>query len=329
MEYIKALAQFDALKSAHDYTEKTLANLRQDIGLIFDQSPHKDKVTVVTVGSFGRMEASPESDLDLYLLFNSDRSAESMIPDEIAALREAINKHIAKPPGDTGTFGSDVDVKFKDMLANIGGAKDSNELMTRRLLFLLEGTWLYGQEGFDQYRSELLGKYVKENDSEERIPKFLLNDIIRYYRTITTDFEQKVTEDNKPWGIRQVKLRFSRKILYFGGIIAVAESAHAANAPKQAQLKQWFDYPGLERLYQAAPNQERVKEVMALYNDFMRVISDAEQRKELESLAREDRASSDLYQELKGKADNLSAQLDTWLKEKYCPNHEIHHALIF
>lgn len=329
MEYLKALSRFDALKEAHDYTERTLENLRREIAQVFEQSSYKEKVTVVAVGSFGRMEASPESDLDLYLLFDSDRSAESVIPDEITALKKVIGNYIAQPPGDTGTFGLDVDVRFKDLLANIGGAKDSNELMTRRLLFLLEGGWLYGKERFDQYRLELLGKYVKENDGDDRIPKFLLNDIIRYYRTITTDFEQKVTEDKKPWGIRQVKLRFSRKILYFSGIIAVAESTQAGEAPKQEQLQRWFDYPGLERLYQAAPNQERVQEVMALYSDFLGVISQPDHRKALEALAREDRANSPLYQELRTKADTLSAQLDTWLKEKYDPDHEIHHALIF
>ena len=69
--------------------------------------------------------------------------------------------------------------------------------------------------------------------------------------------------------------------------------------------------------------------MLALYNDFLSVISDSEQRKELENLAREDRASSEMYKALKAKADTLSAKLEAWLKEKYEPDHEIHHALIF
>lgn len=332
MSYREALKAYENLSNGYSYTNKMLGVLRREISEILNESPERDRVTVVAVGSFGRMEASESSDLDLYILFDSDRNPNDIIPNELDKLQQCINKHVPKQAGDTGTFGPNAYIRFSDLLSNIGGTGDSNELMTRRLLFLLEGTWLYGETRFKEYRRELLGKYVNDDDGDYTLPKFLLNDIIRYYRTITTDFEHKVTDGNKSWGLRQVKLRFSRKILYFGGIIAVAEAAGATRKNRLDELEKWFDIPGLERLYSAAQAgelEELATHVLELYEVFLAAISDPAQRETLDALDRDNRRACCVYMSLRGKATELSECLDRWLKAAYKEDHQIHHALLF
>lgn len=63
-------------------------------------------------------------------------------------------------------------MNFSEMLQNLGGDKDFNILLTRRMLFLLEGTWLYGEERFKSYRTDLLNKYIRREIQKSKYPDF-------------------------------------------------------------------------------------------------------------------------------------------------------------
>ncbi|MGN2432967.1 hypothetical protein [Pseudomonas syringae] len=49
-------------------------------------------------------------------------------------------------------------------------------------------------------------------------------------------------------GVRNVKLRFSRKLLYFGGVISVAETAFVAQSDKNQLIADILDKTVLERV---------------------------------------------------------------------------------
>lgn len=327
--YKQALSNFPALNGAKQFTEGKLHEIRRALDSELQNSPYKDQITVVTVGSYGRGEASESSDLDLYILFNSDRDAGDVIGDELSSIKKILDSLVPNETGSTGTFGADVCIRFADILSNIGGTDDTNADITRRLLFLLEGTWLYGEERFCRYRQDLLSRYIKPSGSDGKLARFLLNDIIRYYRTIATDFEHKVSDENKEWGLRQVKLRFSRKILYFSGIVAVAETSDFSQQQTLEEISLWFDYQGLERIYTAAPDLTQTGQMLALYEHFLAQISNPEVRQTLEQLQKEERENCPPYCELREKGIELSNVLTEWLKEKYSANHQIHQALLF
>lgn len=324
--------EFDAIDTAYKHSKAVIDSLRMDFEEVLKKSPHKEKLTIVTTGSYGRGEASESSDLDLFLFFDSDRSDDNL-EQEKKDIKEVVDKYIAKQPGDTGTFGAEVVVKFSEMLKNLGGKNDLNDLLTRRMLFLLEGTWLYGESHFKSYRAELITKYIKAGDPERQISRFLLNDIIRYYRTITTDFEYKVSESMKSWGLRNVKLRFSRKLLYFGGVISVAETALMPQAEKTASLASLFDKTVLERLQDVGGNNKFTAEIFEIYQGFLQTIECPQKRKELDSVTKEGRSDSSLFVEMRERSKVFSVVLDNWLREQYPviegSPHPIHNALLF
>jgi hypothetical protein len=82
------------------------------------------------------------------------------------------------------------------------------------MLLLLEGEWLVNEAGFHSLRREILQRYIGDKMTDHQLSLFLLNDVIRYYRTMAVDYEFKTNEGDKPkpWGIRNIKLVFSRKL---------------------------------------------------------------------------------------------------------------------
>jgi predicted nucleotidyltransferase len=217
--------QIDQLKK---FTDKKLKEIRDDL----ERNLQAKDFCIVTTGSYGRKEASEVSDIDLFIIVD-DTTDKTQINQKVIA--EIIEQHVDKETGSTGTFGSSVFVPKGELISNYGGEKDTNQNLTRRMLLLLEGAHLYNKEYFDATRAEVVHMYVKEYTSGNHIATFFLNDIIRYYRTIVTDFEYKTIEREKEWGVRNIKLRFSRKLLYFSGLLLIAETYNAETRDQQIE----------------------------------------------------------------------------------------------
>lgn len=321
----------DSLNKTRTFTNDKLCTIRQELEAELADSQYKDAITLIATGSYGRGEASDESDLDWFLIFDKDLNPTETIPDEISRISKVIARNILNDPGDSQTFGENAIVKFSEMQSNIGGQNDTNQTLTRRLLFLLEGTWLYSESRFKSYRLNLLEKYIKPDVAQDQLPYFFLNDIIRYYRTMATDFEYKVVEGGKEWGLRNIKLRFSRKLLYFGGVIAVAELSGLSHEEKLQRAEDLFNMNTLERLesVSTATCEDNTQAVLQLYGQFLEQLSSPEVRTALSECAKESRTDCSEYVELRDVSERFSKELHDWLQVKYSPGHQIHHALVF
>lgn len=270
-------------------------------------------------GSFARREATTGSDIDLFYLLNSNAELE---PVKRQNFEVGIGNARFKLPAEGGVFAECL--RTEDLLKNIGGLDDTNTSLTRRMLLLLEGEWLHNHEGFTKARRELLARYVSDNTPKDKISLFLLNDIIRYWRTMCVDYEYKTGDGKKPRGIRLVKLRFSRLCLAFGGVVAVAETFDLVAEQKRQRLEELLSLDVLKRVESVIGDHARG--ALTLYDQFLAALDDEATRKKLSSDGYENAAE---FSDLRRLGREFKDELIRSLVAKYPAEHPIHRALLF
>jgi hypothetical protein len=301
------------------FSERVLSRIRRDLATI----TRTDDFAVVANGSFARREASGESDLDYFLICDSDKKrqlAEKALP----RIKTILRKHVKKEPAAGGAFG-EVESIY-GMVLNIGGSKDDNAKITRRILFLLEGEWLYNESKFLGYREAILSKYLRKTISDHQFCRFLLNDLIRYYRTICVDFEHKTQEQGKAWGTRNIKLVFSRKLLYFSGILVAAETWQQTYRVKRERILELLSMTPTRRIENVCG--ERAREALNYYGLFLERLSDPKTRKMLEAVPDSRDQQPEMFRSFKNDGHHFSWMLVKLLRDTYDLAHPIHNGLV-
>ncbi len=267
---------------------------------------HKEAVATFAFGSLGRLEASPESDLDLGFLYDGQvidkPQAEARRKQVVEGLR-AIGFDIPEK-----TFDQAIDLRA--LIRNIGGRLDTNETLTYRALLLTEGACLDDAEAGRAMKHAVFRAYADAMISRGRFLASLGNDLHRYYRTLCMDYRHKVEELDKSWAIRVLKLRHTRKLWHLANLALQCWMVDAIeeDEARDVSLASRIGWPSLLRIFGAlehfgAPELARVP---ALCLDrFLAALASAEIRGELAQLDYDAREGSAVYRELRENADVL------------------------
>lgn len=273
-------------------------------------------------GSVARRECTSGSDVDLFFLFTGEAAVKDA---QLAqnSYRSRLELEGLDMPAPEGVFEHPLDIE--ELLATIGGDGDTNVFITRRMLFLLEGEWTFNQRLFDKTRTRLISRYVTEDLSETKLCLFLLNDVIRYWRTICVDFEHKTADADKPRAIRLIKLRFSRMLLYLGGVAAVSQTKGQVVAAKRQTLEKLFALPTIERMQSVFG--DAMNPSLQRYGTFLENLDDTDIRQQLKLLG-EEGLGTQVYKDLCVEARDFKEDLLAMLMDEFGADHDVIKALL-
>lgn len=290
-------------------TEQFLNDARQCLTTELD--PTSAELDVIVLGSLARYEASEQSDFD-YLVIAYE------LPEHVARMRELLaaadncRERIGKlsQPGRTGLFGHIV--AAPELTERIGLEQDTNQTHSRRILILEESVSVFRPDLNDKLIRGILSRYLVDYEKPHRgVPRFLLNDILRYWRTIAVDYQAKRWEQQKEWGLRYLKLLISRKLGFAGTLASLllceeATVTYFANQfmmPPLARLAQVHEY--LEPQY-----QESLKEAFVIAEEFALFLRDEDARNEAKKiLGRGDIRPDSTFAKMKSRSDHLQLAL--------------------
>jgi len=290
----------------------------------------EDAATIL-FGSIGREEVTESSDVDWTILIDgpSDPSHLQLV----AKTADRLKDLGFKPPGSTDTFAVLVD--SHELIHHIAGTHDTNQNLTRRILLLFESVAVTQPLVRERVVRNILDRYVtndvvvpRPEPLNEVIPHFLLNDVVRYWRTMASDYAAKMWErETKGWSLRNAKLRFSRKLIFVAGLLACFSfeldpppdaddiRADRQNLPPRlaSHALDHLSHPPLEAVAKTLltlGQDSTARRLFSAYDRFLHVLGDPEQRNELDDLAMADALNSEVWREVRDASHDFRAAVE-------------------
>jgi hypothetical protein len=209
------------------------------------------KACVYATGSFGRGEASKHSDLDVFIVGQSNENGRALPRlDEICIEAELI-KGIKKL--DIPEFSGDgqylTHYTGRELVDALGRRDDdASNTFTARLLLLLESRPLIGDEVYRQAIDTVVDGYWRDynNHQGDFSPAFLANDVLRLWRTFCVNYESNTSSEPEreraKRKLKNYKLKHSRlltcysALLYLLAIYRMQGTVQPTDAVRMTQL---------------------------------------------------------------------------------------------
>lgn len=317
MDLSQSIAHLDLQDSVPGLTatiarsEKTIEQMRRDLSEATDAGA----MDVVAFGSLARREYTQASDIDYLVLVDTTpdnpAAARDLLQLVKAALkREAEANGAPKEPGASGLFGKAVGTF--DIINQVGLLGDTNFTHTARMEILQESVSLLNTDLHRKILRQTVGRYISLFEvPPQRPPRFLLNDMVRYWRQITVDYQAKApaATDEPKAVLRYLKLLITRKNFAASSILPLL-APRDDKIPWDQYLEGLYSLPPLARLATVtadAPGhvKDSVRTVFRAVDVFVQRTDDADKRAELEAITWDARKSDPAFMELKGVADEL------------------------
>lgn len=259
-------------------------------------------ICVFAAGSLGRLDSGRTSDLDVFVTTISGDAKKIGRLEEIKyfAAILSLNQQLGYVElSNDGEF-----LKVFDVMENegkVGSPTDDIEnWFTTRMLLLLESNFLYNETAYHDHKQAILDFYFRDSVGQDHFrPVFLLNDILRYWRTLCLNYEQKArTSPSASWKKKNFNLKFSRLLSVFGTVLPLILMKDV----RSDKIEQLTSLTPMERLAEGldalnAPElQDDFKKFLDNYEFFL-------QTKESQNFAE---VTSEVKKDLQSKAEFIS-----------------------
>lgn len=307
-QFQSALEQHTPLQERFSHSKEFLQDVRKELGCL--TAGQAEALAIFAGGSLGRYETGRKSDIDLFLIAQSpvgtDNQKRLSHLDEITYLADLIQLNekleLPKLSGD----GRYLQIHQVDQLIRLTGSPrdDSENLFTTRILLLLESQWVSNQTLYNDSLTRVCEHYFRDQVGKNDFqPLFLLNDLLRYWRTVCLNYEQDRNDQRKPWWKKNLNLKFSRKLTVFSTVLALV----TGKIVTVAQLRELCDRVPLERLAFAL---DTIKDE-SLLPGFQTFLPHYESFLAAKSHAELEQKRAEVIQDLRDKAQQFSRFLHT------------------
>lgn len=311
------MSDVPALLAAYELSESMIARARE---LFLARADETGKsVDVVAFGSLARREFTSESDLDYlvvtYALDSRPGAARHLLEYADSLRTRLVDGVELRAPGATGVFGRVISAA--DMVERIGLEEDTNHSHTRRILLLEESVSLYEPERHAELLAGIVSRYLYERaPGRDNVPRFLLNDIVRYWRTIAVDYQAK-SFGRGIYSLRYLKLLISRKLTFAAAVAPLVECAQLEHGEVGNHLVNAFQEPTIPRFLRLAENltsargREAIRECVLLADRFTAKLGSAEWRAVIsEECSQGDPTSAPHFGEMRQWGKDLQERLE-------------------
>lgn len=259
-------------------------------------SPFEASACVYATGSFARLEASPHSDLDLFIVTPMGPASQPQPLlnrlDGILLKAELIRATRDQRIPDFSNEGEYLEIySVSDLVNTLGRREDDvRNTLTARLLLLLESKPLVGQKVYDDVIAAVTAAYWRSFPGHESsfVPAFLTNDILRLWRTFCVNYEANTSSDpplqKARRKLKNYKLKHSRLLTCYSALLYLLVVFDQAKTVLESDALAMIRLTPTERLEwlllqpDIAHAHRKVHQLLAQYEEFLAVTSQDEEQ---------------------------------------------------
>jgi Putative nucleotidyltransferase DUF294 len=244
---------------------------------------------VYVTGSYGRLEAWTGSDIDLFFLYDSAEETQRFPWTKFvrlsARLIEATEEMKFPPFSGDGRY---LELQYvSDMEKVLGSPRDDSlNAFTARMLLLLESQPLHDEAVYTSLLQRIIGFYYRdfEDHGTDFLPTFLLNDILRFWRTLTLNYEhhrlklrnlsgEKLERKKADSALKNYKLKVSRLATCFSMVTKLSAMDSPVAKEQVYELCRLTPSERFERVRDKGEKAETlVDELHSVYTEFLQQV---------------------------------------------------------
>ena len=222
IEFSNILANHSKLSTRSEASTGRLAQIRAKALDPSYTALASKSVSVFAAGSLGRLEAGEKSDLDVFVISNERDSIQKLDEYQIFAALIDLNRQLNFEQFSRDGKFLKVHV-VSDLTSETGKPQDDSEnRFTTRMLLLLESHAITNDAVYSQAIETIASHYFRDSVGKKDFrPLFLLNDVLRFWRTLCLNYEEIRNDPERHWIKKNLNLKFSRKLTVFSTALSI------------------------------------------------------------------------------------------------------------